>query len=138
MFGVFDGSTSSVGVLLTSVGSTSRQVLIVCLGLAVAGGVGMAAGSWLSRDNEAGLPQAAMIGAATLAGTMAPVLPYLWWTGHSALIGSGVILFLIGAIITAVRSRRETLLRACAETFGVLTAVCLAVGACALATGGAG
>lgn len=138
VFGVFDGSTSSVGVLLTSLHMTGHAILIVCFGLAVAGGVGMMAGSWLSEDRSGGLVQAAAIGTATLIGTMLPALPYAWSSGNSALVGSSVILFLIGALITVVRSRTASVLRAAAETYGVLTAVCVAVGVCALVTGGAG
>lgn len=117
---------------------TSHQVLVICLGLAVASGVGMAAGSWLAEDNDAGAGQSVAIGVATTLGAMAPALPYAWAGGHSALVDSSVILFLIGAMITWVRSRSDSLVRSTLETFGVLIAVCLAVGLCAVATGGAG
>lgn len=138
MFGIFDGSTSTVGVLFTSLKMAGHAVLVVCLGLAVAGGVGMAAGSWLSKESGAGPGQAAAIGAATVVGTLAPALPYVWDSGHSALIASGVILFLIGTLITWVRSRDDSLVMSAVETYGVLAAVCTAVGVCAVATGGVG
>jgi hypothetical protein len=138
VFGVFDGSTSAAGVLFTSLKMASHAVLVVCLGLAVAGGVGMAAGSWLSKENGAGPGRSVAIGGATTVGTLAPALPYLWASGHSALIGSGFILVLIGALITGVRSRNDSLVRSAVETYGVLVAVCAAVGLCTVATGGVG
>lgn len=137
IFGSFDGATSVVGVLLTLTGHPG-QIVPTSLGLAVAGGVGMAAGSWLSDDTDAGPVEAAVIGAATAVGTLLPALPYTVTTGAAAIVASAVILVLLGAAITVVRARDRSPLRAAAETYGVLTAVCVAVALCALATGAAG
>ena len=137
VFGSFDGATSVVGVLLTLTGHPG-QILPTALGLAVAGGVGMAAGSWLSTDTEAGPREAAVIGAATAAGTLLPALPYLLWAGAAATACSGLLLILLGAAITAVRARDRSLGRAAVETYGVLVAVSAAVTLAALATGATG
>ena len=137
IFGSFDGATSVVGVLLTLTGHP-EQITPTSLGLAAAGGVGMAAGSWLSADTDAGPVEAAVIGGATAVGTMLPALPYLALTGGAAILTSAVILVLLGAGITAVRARDRSPLRAAAETYGVLIAVCAAVALCALATGSTG
>ena len=137
IFGGFDGATSVVGVLLTLTGHPG-QILPTALGLAVAGGVGMAAGSWLSADSEAGPREAVAIGAATFAGTLLPVLPYLLWAGAAAMVCSGLLLVLLGAGITAVRARDRGTGRAAAETYGVLLAVSAAVALAAVATGANG
>lgn len=137
IFGGFDGATSVVGVLLTLTRHPG-QIIPAALGLAVAGGVGMAAGSWLSQDSDAGPREALVIGAATAVGTLLPALPYAVLAGTMAIVCSAVVLVLLGAAITVVRSRDRTLRRAAAETYGVLAAVCVAVAVCALATGAAG
>ncbi|NUQ95302.1 MAG: hypothetical protein HOY79_01625 [Streptomyces sp.] len=137
IFGSFDGATSVVGVLLTLIGHP-EQIMPTSLGLAAAGGVGMAAGSWLSQNTNAGPVEAVAIGGATAVGTLLPALPYLALAGMAAIVASAVILVLLGAGITAVRARNRSALRAAAETYGVLLAVCAAVALCALATGSAG
>lgn len=137
IFGGFDGATSVVGVLLTLTGHPG-QILPTALGLAVAGGVGMAAGSWLSADTKAGPREALVIGAATAAGTLLPALPYLLLAGAVAMACSGLLLGLLGAAITLVRARDRSMIRAVAETYGVLVAVCVAVALAALATGATG
>lgn len=137
IFGSFDGATSVVGVLLTLTGHP-EQIIPTSLGLATAGGVGMAAGSWLSQDTDAGPVEAVVIGSATAIGTLLPALPYLALAGMAAIMASAVVLVLLGAGITAVRARDRSPLRAAAETYGVLLAVCAAVALCAFATGAAG
>lgn len=137
IFGGFDGATSVVGVLLTLTGHPG-QVVPAALGLAAAGGVGMAAGSWLSADTEAGPVEALVIGGATAVGTLLPAVPYMVLAGAAAIVASAVILVLLGAAITFVRARDRSPMRAAAETYGVLAAVCLAVALCALATGATG
>lgn len=137
IFGGFDGSTSVVGVLLTLTGHP-EQIIPTALGLAVAGGVGMAAGAWLSDDEDAGPAEAAAIGIATAVGTMLPALPYAAMSGPAAVVCSALILILLGAAITRVRARDRSLRRAAVETYGVLAAVCVAVSLCSLLTGTAG
>lgn len=139
VFGAFDGSTSVIGVLLTLTGHPA-QVLPTAFGLAVAGGVGMAAGQWLSQDTDAGLADAIVIGAATAIGTVLPAVPYALLGGTAAIAASAVVLILLGTVITAVRAHDpdRTWARAAAETYGVLLAVCAAVAICTLATGASG
>lgn len=139
VFGAFDGATSVVGALLTLTGHPA-QILPTAFGLAVAGGVGMAAGQWLSADADAGPSDAAVIGAATAVGTVLPALPYALLTGWSAIAASAAVLAAFGAVITAVRAHDpgRTWARAAAETYGVLFAVCVAVAVCTIATGATG
>ena len=137
IFGAFDGSTSVVGVLLTLTGHP-EQIIPTALGLAVAGGVGMAAGAWLSDDDDAGPTEAAVIGVATAVGTVLPALPYAVLSGTAAIACSVLVLLLLGAAITWVRARDRSLRRAAAETYGVLAAVCVAVSLCSVLTGAVG
>lgn len=139
VFGASDGATSVVGVLLTLAGHPG-QIVPASLGLAVAGGIGMCAGQWLSDDSDAGLGEALAIGAATAVGTLLPAVPYLVLAGAEAMACSGLLLVLIGALITMVRSRTSGRgwWRAAAETYGALAAVALAVALCALVTGAGG
>lgn len=136
VFGAFDGATSVVGVMLTL---THHPHLVVptALGVAAAGGVGMAAGSWLSHDRDTSDKEALAIGMATAVGTLLPVLPYLFASGWIAMALSAFILVLLGAAITVTRMKAGalSLLRAAVETYGVLVAVCVAVAICAIATG---
>lgn len=136
VFGAFDGATSVVGVMLT-LNNHASLVMPTSVGVAAAGGVGMAAGSWLSQDDETSNAEALVIGVATAIGTILPVLPYLFTSGALAVTLSGVILTLLGAAITVVRSRvgSHSLLKAAVETYGVLIAVCAAVALSAVLTG---
>lgn len=136
VFGAFDGATSLVGVMLSLAGHP-EQVVPAALGLAIAGGVGMAAGSWLAGDDsKSGRLEALAIGAATAVGAILPALPYLVLTGAWAMLASALVLVALGAVITTVRARSQSWLRAAAETYGVLIAVCVAVVACVLALPG--
>lgn len=137
VFGASDGATSVVGVLLTLTGHPG-QIIPAALGLAVAGGVGMTAGAWLSDDADAGPAEAGVIGVATAIGTVLPALPYAFLSGGAAIACSALILLLLGAAISRVRARDRSLRRAVAETYGVLAAVCVAVSLCSLITGAAG
>jgi hypothetical protein len=134
VFGAFDGATSLVGVLLTLTGHPG-QVMAAAVGLAVASGIGMAAGSWLSAD-EGGALEATVIGLATAAGTLLPALPYLALRGGPAMLASVLVLLALGAVITAVRARTEPLWRAAAKTYGVLIVTCVAVAVIVLALPG--
>lgn len=138
VFGASDGSTTTVGALLTLAGHPG-QVVPAAVGLSVAGAVGMAAGQWLSEDTDTGPGGAVAIGVATGLGTLLPALPYLWLRGWPAMALSMLVLTGIGALITVVRARGgRSWLRAAAETFGVLAVVCTAVGVAAVATGSSG
>lgn len=136
IFGVFDGATSVIGIILTLTGH-AEQVIPTSLGLASAGAVGMAAGSYLSDDSKTGLTASVSIGVATGLGTMLPVLPYLFTSGISAIIASFIVLIIIGAMISVARVKfgAHSWARAFIQTYAVLILVCAAVGVCTLATG---
>lgn len=123
IFGAFDGMTVVLGVLFTLTGHP-ELVFPTAVGVAVAEGVGMAAGEWLS-NSDSGPAVAAVMGAAVLAGGVLPALPWLVLTGGWAIVCSILILIAQGAGIAVLRNDRGTSL-ALIETYGVL-AVTIAV-----------
>jgi VIT1/CCC1 family predicted Fe2+/Mn2+ transporter len=125
VFGTFDGLTAVLGILLSLHGHPG-WVLPSALGLAVAEGVGMAAGQWLSSDSDSGLAASGVIGAATAAGSLLPAVPFALLPGRWAIAASALVLIALGAGIAAVRSRDRGWLRALTETFGVLVAALVA------------
>lgn len=136
VFGTFDGLTAVLGVLLSLHGHPD-WVLPSALGLAVAEGVGMAAGEWLSGEGTGAAP--AVIGAATALGSLLPAVPFAILPGAWAAPASLLIVAALAAGISAVRSDGRGWLRAAAETSGVLAAAFIAVTLCmALTPGGTG
>jgi VIT1/CCC1 family predicted Fe2+/Mn2+ transporter len=134
VFGTFDGTTAVLGTLLSLRGHPG-WVLPSALGLAVAEGVGMAAGEWLS-DSGSGFASAVVIGAATAAGSVLPAVPFAVLPGRWAVVGSALVLAALGVGIAAARSRDRSQLRALAETFGVMGAALVAVAVCMVLTPG--
>jgi hypothetical protein len=140
VFGAMDGANTILGVVN---GVPDDRMLKVCLLAAASAGVSMATSSWLSKES---ILKASVLGTATAAGTVLPSLPYTVWSGRTALLGVGVMLVLLGATISAVRTlmpaddgeERVKLGRAALETFTVLFLVCGIVALCGLLTGGAG
>jgi VIT1/CCC1 family predicted Fe2+/Mn2+ transporter len=127
IFGAFDGLTVVLGVLFSLTGHPSL-VLPTAVGVAVAEGVGMAAGEWLS-DSDSGFAASLVIGVATIVGSIAPALPYAWLPPGPALIASVTVVAVLGAVITGMRSRARGWTRAVLETYGVLAVTILAVAA---------
>ncbi|MGA5820796.1 hypothetical protein ACPC54_23385 [Kitasatospora sp. NPDC094028] len=135
IFGGFDGANSIIGVVQ---GVPAEDVVhAACLG-AVSAGMSMAAGAWLSERAQTRLTRltrALVLGAATAAGTILPALPYLVLSGPAALAGTGVVLAVLGAAISAARTRLpaedgqppESIGRSAGETYLILVLVCAAV-----------
>lgn len=136
VFGAFDGVVTVLGILFAMSGDPG--LIAAAVGLAAAGTVSMAGGEWLS-DSEHGLGASAVIGLTTGAGTMVPVVPYLWFRGAGAAGVSVVLCAIVGACIAWARSEgRGGPVRAAAETFGVLLAAAGAAALAAWLTGGVG
>lgn len=132
VFGAFDGLTVVLGVLFSLAGAP-RLVLPTAVGVAVAEGVGMAAGEWLS-ESDSGFAASAVIGAATMTGSVLPAVPYAVVSGRAAVAGSVVVFAALGVVISAIRARQRGWRRALVETFGVLVAVAVAVAVCEAVT----
>lgn len=136
IFGSFDGATSTLGLLGLAL-SHPGQVPVAALGLALAGGVGMAAGSWLS-DKDTSRAESVAIGIATAVGSMLPALPYIFLTGAPAVLSAIAVLIILGAVISFARAPEQGTVRAVAETYGVLLLVSAVVAASAWFTGAMG
>jgi VIT1/CCC1 family predicted Fe2+/Mn2+ transporter len=132
VFGSFDGLVSVLGVLFT-LGGHQQLVFWIALGLGAAECVGMTAGEWLS-DSRNGFGAAAVIGGATMAGSVAPAVPYLLLSGRPAVLASVAVLVLVGLAITALRAAERGWKRAVLETYGILAVAIGAVVAIQLLT----
>lgn len=126
-FGGFDGITSLAGVLaaLLLAHAPSSTILSVTAGLAVAEGIGMAFGEYLSGDPPT---SSAVLGSATLAGAFIPAIPVALFPGMFGLV---VGLVLIVAFVVAIAELRgESRIRAYTLTIvTLLIASVAAVGA---------
>jgi hypothetical protein len=119
IFGSFDGITSALGVVtgLVIAGThDGSRILAAALGLAVAATVGMGAGEYLSDTNRS-LRRAGVMGSATLAGSLAPAVPFVAGYGAAQLIACGLIVAAGGVLIGRFRGYRLT--------FAVLVVVCV-------------
>jgi VIT1/CCC1 family predicted Fe2+/Mn2+ transporter len=127
VFGLFDGLTSLIGVLLPLLGRGDAATLIrTALGLALAEAVGMAAGAWLS-DSDEGPAVASVIGTATGLGTLLPTIPFGLLPLPTARLACIAIIGALTMLIALVRARERGLRRALAETALVLALATLAV-----------
>ena len=91
--------------------------MVSAIGLAAASAVGMAAGEYLG-DATRNLRRAAVMGVATIIGTMGPVLPFMMLTKDTAIV---VAIVLVTRSRSPSRARAHvTSGRAYVETFGVL------------------
>lgn len=124
VFGAFDGLTVAIGAVLSSLGH-SELTFRIALGVALAEGVGMFFGEWLS-DSDNGFAASAVIGGATVAASVLPALPFLWLSSGMALVMSMVTVTALGGVITVLRAGARGWLRATLETYVVL-AITLAV-----------
>lgn len=132
IFGVFDGSTSVLSILL-AYRHLDALIFPGALALGAVGAVGMAAGEYLSDDSDSGIGASVAIGVATGVGTVAPAVPYLWLHGVWAAGVALLVLAALGALIAGVRAKRHRWPRALAETYGVLLVASGAAVVCTLA-----
>jgi hypothetical protein len=124
IFGLADGAMSIVGVILYASGH-STLVFPVALSGGISAAISMAGSQWLSQTETSSAQNLAM-GLATLAGSIAPALPYLFLHGWPAPAVSCGVLVLIALAVARMRkaNRKHPLL----ETLAVL-ALILAVSA---------
>lgn len=103
VFGLFDGVTGCIGVLagLIVAHATPTAILATAAGLAVAAAVGMAFGEALSGGSYA---QAAVMGVATLAGSLAPALPVAMFYGATGYTVAGILVVAVAVVIAEVRT----------------------------------
>jgi VIT1/CCC1 family predicted Fe2+/Mn2+ transporter len=119
IFGLADGAMSIVGVILYASGH-STLVFPIALSGGLSAAMSMAGSQWLSQERTSSIQNLAM-GAATLAGSIAPALPYLFLHGwHAPAVSIGVLV-MIGFAVAHMRkaNRKHPHL----ETFAVLAAI---------------
>jgi hypothetical protein len=138
IFGAFDGVVTVLGAVFSL--THDRHALILSgVGLAASGAVSMGAGEYLS-DSDAGLGASAVIGLTTGAGTLLPVVPYMADMPLATFTSITLCLF-VAVGISWVKSRTDrgtTLLRAAAQTLGILGLATAFILLCAWATGAVG
>jgi len=78
--------------------------VVSAIGLAAASAVGMAAGEYLG-DATRNLRRAAVMGVATIIGTMGPVLPFMMLTKDTAIVVAIVLVTAISLAIARARPR---------------------------------
>ena len=128
IFGLADGAMSILGVVFYASGHPGL-VFPVALSGGLTAAVSMAAGEWLSDTGTPDRVAAAAMGAATLAGSVAPAAPYLLWHGLLAPVMSVSVCVLVAAVVGRLRRNRK---HRYAETFAVLAVVVAVAVACGI------
>jgi VIT1/CCC1 family predicted Fe2+/Mn2+ transporter len=118
IFGSFDGVVSVIGVMVALLARLTPIIVEAAVGLAAASAVGMAAGEYLGDDTRNFRP-AMVMGAATMVGTMCPVVPFMLFAKQLAIVVAVVLVLAISLAIARLRAQTSAT-RAYAETFGVL------------------
>lgn len=126
IFGMFDGLTSSLGVILALL-AAPHALLLAALGVGVSGTVGMAAGEYLSESDN-GFLASVVMGLATGLGVLLPILPFMFLSGVVPLILSILITISTVAFISKLRvTETKSYKRAALESFSILLVVGLSV-----------
>jgi VIT1/CCC1 family predicted Fe2+/Mn2+ transporter len=134
VFGVFDGMTTSVGVILGAI-SHPAMILPSALAVGVAGGAGMAGGE-LESNADSTIMSAIAIGISTTIGTVLPAIPFAF--GHSIIVMmfSLVAVLLLSTAVAGVAAHRDGWRRAATHTALRIVVVSLCVAACTILTNG--
>lgn len=126
IFGLFDGLTVVLGVIIGLYSHHPNLIFKTALGVGIAEALGMGAAEWLS-ETKSGLRGPAVIGVSTLMGTLLPSLGFLVLARGSAATFAAVV-FLISAIaIATVRAQGKKFVRSAVESVGILAIVSVAV-----------
>jgi VIT1/CCC1 family predicted Fe2+/Mn2+ transporter len=132
IFGMFDGLTSLLGVLIPLLAFSHVLVFVTCIGLAVSSAISMGLGEYLSSDKSipkrTRLRSATYMGIFTAIGCFAPVIPFAFIGGTVAL-WSAVGIY-IGMTFVVAYMKKEDLgwKTALVQTFAVsIVAVALVI-----------
>ncbi len=131
VFGTFDGTTSSIGVVsgLLVAHATPATILTTAVGLAVASMVGMGFGDWLGGATRV---QAAVMGAATFAGSLLPALPLAANRGPYGYTLAGLLVAGLAVAISETRAHHGRLRAYLSTATTLAVASTLSVGAAIL------
>ena len=116
VFGIEDGASSAMGVILgAGISLNSRALLIAALALAVSAAVSMGGGQWLSTGDKR---QSIVMGLATFVGSFLPAAPWLIFEGALAFGLCVGIAIGLGVLIAELRPGKP--LESYIATFSVL------------------
>lgn len=132
IFGMFDGLTSLLGVLIPLLSFTHLLVFTTCIGLAVSSAISMGLGEYLSSDKS--IPKRTRVHAATYMGIFTaigcfvPVIPFAFTGGVLALWLAVAIYICMTFVVAFMKKEDLGWKRALVQTFVVsLIAVALVV-----------
>jgi VIT1/CCC1 family predicted Fe2+/Mn2+ transporter len=119
VFGSFDGMTCVLGVVAGCYVSGNIHALILSVvGLAIAEGIAMAGGSYLSElVGIYRVRHALIIGIASAVGILVPAFPFFFAPAHVAILLSLFLTCVLAVIIAQVRVRTLGALEAYVQTF---------------------
>jgi hypothetical protein len=117
ILGSADGVTLAVSVIASLVHKQS-SIWNAGFGDGLGELVGMFAGVYLTKDNDAGFWPAVACGIAALAGCVIPCVPFIFATGAAAITMATILAIVVGAVIS--RLRPEKGIGAVAITYGVI------------------
>lgn len=118
--------TCVLGVIVGALVTHDTHVFLIAFALAIAEGLAMAAGSYLSEQvNAQTIRHAALIGIASFIGILLPAVPFLVLPLQTASSVAWVITFCMGALIAYTRVKELGVVRAYMQTFTILTIVLL-------------
>jgi hypothetical protein len=125
-FGLFDGVTSALGVVvgLVAAGASPHTILVAAAGLAVAAAVGMAFGDYLAG---ASTRSASVMGAASLLGSLIPALPVVAWPGMGGDYASLALVLAVAVVIAQVRGGTPRDYTTTAATLAIASGLSIAV-----------
>lgn len=118
IFGMFDGLTSLLGVLIPLIGYAHILVFTTCFGLAVSSAISMGLGEYLSSsDKEKRTKKSVYMGIFTGIGCFLPALPFLFTGGLLAMGISLAIYILLTFVVAFMKSGELGWKSALVQTF---------------------
>lgn len=122
IFGACDGVTCVLGVIAAGyITGDTHALVLAAVGLAIAEGIAMAGGSYLSElVNVHRIEHAAIIGVAACVGVLVPALPFLFAPRPTALVLSLLCTLVLAVVIAQAKVKESGWLRAYVQTLAIL------------------
>lgn len=131
IFGMFDGLTSLLGVLIPLLSYEHLLVFRTCLGLAVSSAISMGLGEYLSSDKtipkKSRVNNSLYMGVFTGIGCLAPVIPFAFIGGSTALAISLVLYILLTCVVASMKSSDVGWKASLIQTFAISLVAVLSV-----------
>lgn len=134
IFGLYDGLTSLLGIIIPLIYHPHILVFIICLGLTISSSVSMGLGEYLSSDRSIlksiRIRNSLYMGIFTGLGCFLPVIPYIFVGGTIALLLSATIYLLLTLTVAAMKSKdlgwKDSLIQTFLVSFVAIVVVVLA------------